>query len=283
MKNFLIAFTIFLLWSALGIWFYSCKLKGLCFEEQAEVVQATEAKEEVVTKAAPPKIIQNNIKGVIIRENSGEIEFLPALDSVKQSFFDFLNRNQEQELVLTGLYTKQETDSTALARANKLKQELVGYGLNTDRVLVSSELSDLTYNEGAFEGGITYTYREIPEERSSRVEKGIANKILYSGFASNDFRPDNSLLGYTIELKNYLEKYPAKKVTIIGHTDNVGESEDNEWIGQQRANSVMRYLVSQGVSGDKITAISRGENEPIDDNRTQEGRRKNRRIEIKIN
>ena len=57
----------------------------------------------------------------------------------------------------------------------------------------------------------------------------------------------------------------------------------NDWYGMERAKNVKQYLVSQGIDGSRLFASSKGELEPIESNATLEGRRKNRRIEIKIN
>jgi len=73
-----------------------------------------------------------------------------------------------------------------------------------------------------------------------------------------------------------------KKVTITGHTDDVGEASSNHALGLNRANTVQDYLVSKGILADKVNTTSKGEIEPIDTNETEEGRAKNRRIIVKI-
>ena len=83
-------------------------------------------------------------------------------------------------------------------------------------------------------------------------------------------------------MRNYLSKYPLKKVLVTGHTDAVGSPEANEWFGAERAKNVTKYFVSQGIDKNKITSLSKGQTQPIATNATSEGRAKNRRIEIKI-
>lgn len=75
---------------------------------------------------------------------------------------------------------------------------------------------------------------------------------------------------------------PGWKFEIGGHTDNVGEEIDNIELSTARANSVADYLFTKGISRERMKAIGYGEKYPIESNETPEGRRKNRRTEIKI-
>jgi len=67
-----------------------------------------------------------------------------------------------------------------------------------------------------------------------------------------------------------------------GHTDNVGSDEANLKLSQERVNSVKTYLVDKGINEARIAAVGYGESQPIADNETDEGRQKNRRVELKI-
>jgi len=69
---------------------------------------------------------------------------------------------------------------------------------------------------------------------------------------------------------------------IQGHTDSTGPEEYNRKLGWQRAESVRRYLHSQGVALDRMATISYGEDAPAQDNGTAEGRARNRRVEIVV-
>ena len=83
-------------------------------------------------------------------------------------------------------------------------------------------------------------------------------------------------------LYQLLQDKPSIRIEISGHTDNVGADGDNLRLSQSRAESVTDALVSKGISGDRITAIGKGETEPIDTNDTEEGRANNRRTEFII-
>ena len=71
-------------------------------------------------------------------------------------------------------------------------------------------------------------------------------------------------------------------VTIDGHTDNTGSDKVNIPLSVRRAEACKKYLVSKGISAERMTTAGFGSTQPVADNKTAEGRQKNRRIEIKI-
>ena len=85
------------------------------------------------------------------------------------------------------------------------------------------------------------------------------------------------------EVVQVLNDYPGiKKIRVEGHTDSVGSNKFNQRLSQSRADSVMEYLLSQGVSVDRIEAEGYGEEKPIASNATAKGRAINRRTEFNI-
>lgn len=80
----------------------------------------------------------------------------------------------------------------------------------------------------------------------------------------------------------YMQDNPSARVEIQGHTDSTGSVAINNKLSQDRANSVVRYLVSQGISNSRLSAKGFGSSQPVDTNATAEGRANNRRVEIKI-
>lgn len=79
-----------------------------------------------------------------------------------------------------------------------------------------------------------------------------------------------------------LKANPSVKVEIGGHTDSRNSDWYNLGLGERRAKAVMQYLISQGVEAGRLSVRSYGESAPIADNETEEGRMKNRRVELKI-
>jgi OmpA-OmpF porin, OOP family len=69
-------------------------------------------------------------------------------------------------------------------------------------------------------------------------------------------------------------------VSIEGHTDKVGNAASNQTLSEQRAQSVMNLLINKGISKERLTSKGWGQSNPVADNRTEEGKAKNRRVEI---
>jgi OOP family OmpA-OmpF porin len=84
-------------------------------------------------------------------------------------------------------------------------------------------------------------------------------------------------------LATFMAKYPDTTAIIEGHTDDVGTAEANLSLSQRRADSVVAYLVSaHGIARSRLTATGHGEARPLADNRSEEGKRRNRRINALI-
>lgn len=84
-------------------------------------------------------------------------------------------------------------------------------------------------------------------------------------------------------MSKLLEEYPEIKVEISGHTDNIGSASYNDKLSYERANAVVTYLVKKlGAEKNRITLKYYGEQKPVADNSTQQGRNQNRRVEFKI-
>ena len=85
-----------------------------------------------------------------------------------------------------------------------------------------------------------------------------------------------------MKLKKIFAEYDNVKVIIIGHTDNLGNEEDNKKLSAARAKAVMDWLINKGLDASKLSFEGKGSAEPLADNSTEEGRSQNRRTEIKI-
>jgi len=80
----------------------------------------------------------------------------------------------------------------------------------------------------------------------------------------------------------YLKKYPKVKISVIGNTDSIGSAAYNKKLSLQRANSVKKELMFNGISENRISVRGDGESNPIASNKTSTGRAKNRRVDFKI-
>jgi OmpA-OmpF porin, OOP family len=77
-----------------------------------------------------------------------------------------------------------------------------------------------------------------------------------------------------------LNSNTALKVSVEGHTDNVGDAVSNKALSKDRAKAIMDALIAKGIDKSRLSSVGWGQEKPIADNRTEEGRAKNRRVEI---
>jgi OOP family OmpA-OmpF porin len=80
----------------------------------------------------------------------------------------------------------------------------------------------------------------------------------------------------------FVKKYPNSKVSVEGYTDSRGGDKYNQALSERRAQAVKKYLVDKGEKADRITAVGKGEANPIGDNKTKKGQFQNRRVEVLI-
>jgi len=108
------------------------------------------------------------------------------------------------------------------------------------------------------------------------------NKSLALNFKSNSDKILENSYDKVVKFAIFLKQNPAYNAEIIGHTDSSGDSEKNMTLSQRRAASTKAALVSEGVDESRLVSKGRGELDPIESNRTVEGRKVNRRIEVKL-
>jgi OmpA-OmpF porin, OOP family len=83
-----------------------------------------------------------------------------------------------------------------------------------------------------------------------------------------------------VEAARVLKDHPDWKVTVEGYTDNTGDADFNLKLSQARADSVLEWLVRHGIDRSRLEAKGYGQDRPIANNSTPDGRRRNRRVEL---
>ncbi len=96
------------------------------------------------------------------------------------------------------------------------------------------------------------------------------------------YKADTVFDHYLDKLSNYLINNKSIVVKITGNSDSVGTEEKNYLLGMARANVIKEQLISRQVPSHQIKVESAGENNPIQSNQTEEGRKHNRRVEFEI-
>lgn len=133
--------------------------------------------------------------------------------------------------------------------------------------------------------GVDNTHDKCPQTpKGYKVDtKGCPKSVTLNinfAFASNTL-PDSSIKDVEI-LTDFLKENPSSRITIIGHTDNIGIDARNQPRSEARAAALGDKLISNGIDKNRIKTSGKGAKNPIASNATDDGRAQNRRIEVQI-
>jgi outer membrane protein OmpA-like peptidoglycan-associated protein len=123
----------------------------------------------------------------------------------------------------------------------------------------------------------------LPNARVERVGEGI--QITFDSgilFDVNSSTLRSAAQQNLTDLVRSLEEYEGTDVLVVGHTDSTGEDSYNQSLSERRSDAARNFLVGAGLDADRVSAMGRGEMEPIDSNDTEAGRQENRRVEVAI-
>jgi OmpA-OmpF porin, OOP family len=117
------------------------------------------------------------------------------------------------------------------------------------------------------------------------AQKPAAAKVTYAADTFFDFDKSVVKPAGKAKLDDLIAKVKGINLEVIiavGHTDSVGSDAYNQKLSVRRAEAVKAYLVSKGIEKNRIYTEGKGEKQPVADNKTKEGRAKNRRVEIEV-
>jgi len=113
----------------------------------------------------------------------------------------------------------------------------------------------------------------------------VATKVTYAADTFFDFNKSVVKAEGKAKLDDLIGKIKGISLEVIiavGHTDSVGADAYNQKLSVQRSEAVKAYLVSKGIEKNRVYTEGKGEKQPVADNKTSEGRTKNRRVEIEV-
>ena len=168
-------------------------------------------------------------------------------------------------------------------KTNPLVADTDGDGLSDSEEVLKHKTNPLKKDtdDGTVDDGTEVKRGTDPLNAEDDVVK-IGVPIILEGIMFDvnkaDIRPEseNTLMKALKTLKTYEDI----SVEIGGHTDSDGSAKSNQKLSQRRADSVKDWLVSKGIDANRITTLGYGEDKPVADNKTKEGKQKNRRIEF---
>lgn len=147
---------------------------------------------------------------------------------------------------------------------------------------------------GALAGGSVGYYMDVQEAKLRRQLEGTGVSVTREGDniilnmpGNVTFQTASSVLAPSFhEVLNsvalVLKEYPKTLIEVAGHTDSIGDAAYNQGLSEQRAHSVARYLIEQGVNRQRVLTVGYGESRPVASNSTDAGRAQNRRVELTL-
>jgi OmpA-OmpF porin, OOP family len=219
----------------------------------------------------------------------------PIADRLKAVFGStaaYLTGHPDRTMKITGYYNESEKNTSifpnlGLARANHIKAMLTGMGAPAGQIVTEAvQQADLAFTKDTLMGGVAYTFSGLvtDDSRLADIEKRLkANPIiLYFGTNQSDLSLTDAQRKDFSDLLFYLDNKKGAKATSTGHTDNKGSEEKNTALSASRAEFVRSYLSKNGVNAAQIVTSGKGPAVPMATNDTEEGRAKNRRVEVGI-
>ncbi len=122
--------------------------------------------------------------------------------------------------------------------------------------------------------------RQLENLQLRETESGVVVTLGDVLFNTGETELRQEAMTSLVEVVDLLQTEPEKQIRIEGHTDATGPSEGNLRLSQARAESVMQALVSLGVDAGRLRAVGMGEDFPIDSNESEDGRSRNRRVDV---
>ena len=168
------------------------------------------------------------------------------------------------------------------AAAGAILGALLGEG-GADEILAGAAI-------GAGIGAGVGAYMDKQEEKlanipGTTVERVGANMLLVHFQSDLLFAVDSSNLTYQSQatlddLAGVLSEFHKTAVVVQGHTDSTGSETHNQNLSERRARSVKNYLIGRGIDANRMVSVGYGEGHPTTTNSTQEGRNRNRRVDV---
>jgi outer membrane protein OmpA-like peptidoglycan-associated protein/tetratricopeptide (TPR) repeat protein len=200
------------------------------------------------------------LKGTITDEFTGE----PLFANIE------LTDNKTNKIIAT--FTSNKATGKYLVSLPAGKD--YGIAVKAEDCLFYSDHVNIEKSEGFQE-----IIKDIQLKRIAVGSKVVLNNIFFATGKATLKKESKTELENLLKLLN---DAPTLKLEISGHTDNTGSDAVNQKLSERRAKAVVDYLVKNGISADRLTFKGYGSTEPVADNKTKDGRQKNRRTEFKV-
>lgn len=288
---------LLILWILLGLWLCN---KYICNTSIAAPITTTE---KVVTPieennqwtVRDGSAFNFNSPNYISFDKSGfaHLAYASGLDSKLAQLVSYLKNNSDRGVTVTGRYGEEETNNSilptlGLARANDIKTWMQAQGVPAGQIEIADFLiPSPKCNNNILEYGADFSFGEISKnnDRITQIKDRLLGKpiTLYFGINQDQINLSSQQRTDFADLNYYLDRVSSANLSIDGHTDNVGNRDYNVNLSQQRAVFVRDYLQTNGgINSNRMNTKGFGPDKPVASNATNEGKAKNRRVEVTL-
>lgn len=239
--------------SVFGFWEFTKKQSTpyACTNEPSPLNKSSNTTSKKQDPSSKLKLVIEVIDKTTGKNIPGKIELLLPSKSITLSSTD-------------GIYSLDMEPSKKVA----IKSELLNYFPRIDSIEMTPQ-----------ELEINYVYRKIELQKLEAGKSIVMHHVLFYQGKAVVLPESYEELDQLVKLMN---QYPNMVIELSGHTDNQGDYKQNMILSEERVNAVKEYLISKGVSAERIVGIGYGPKYPIASNSSEVTRRLNRRVEFKV-
>lgn len=279
------------IWISFSTYWYACEIKYnncSCFRKRPDV--PTFALTDGIDTLAITR------QAITFKQNNAQPYFPPDLEKKIMGIANYLANHKNKRLEITTAYAPNETPQLANDRflntkkylSNRMGNAFLKNAQNTfvfDSLFVKKivpQASPIAFQDTLFNVAELKIISETILS-DNRVAK-ILNDTLRLGFdkeTANIAFPKEAYQ-YVNDVEVLLTQQPKLRIFITGHTDEDDDAEKNYQLGMERAVMAQKWLEKMGINPRQILVFSEGETKPIASNKTLEGQRQNRRVDIAI-
>lgn len=216
--------------------------------------------------------------------SSKQVTLKPSWANLQDKYFKELPAGKIYHVIT---YGKNNMGSYAYALTPRERWAVISYAKRLSMKDSLGKIPDIVSNEtnlSAVKVDIKAEAVSYDAKSELAVTKEQSDKLfeIFKGveFETGSSNLKSSSLKNLDNLATYLMTFKDNVFVIKGHTDNTGDEDKNIALSDERAEAVKSYLISKGIAAESLLAIGFGSLKPIADNKTEEGKQKNRRVEI---
>ena len=271
------------IWGVGSWWWYTCKIKGFCGAEHkvaetagaataaagSAALLADQAKADAAKAAAEQQAKADAAKAAAEQQAKADAEKAAAANvgAEQQAKADAEKAAAEQQAKADA--EKAAAEQQAKADAEKAAAEQQAKA-DAEKAAADKTKAVEDSNKITIE-----TNKDAPDTGT-----GIDPARLHFPTGSANPQLADETKAYFDKVAKFMKDNETGKVSIVGHTDNQGDAAKNKALGLKRADAIKQMLVKLGAPADRISSSSEGQDKPLADNKTEDGRKKNRRVEI---